>query len=330
MAKSTVDNIISEIKGVSDYDITDSDLDSLILKFLNKNLKIIKQLLLDNFLSDDVTQSAYFKTVEDQEYVDLLNARIVGDVATFTAVAGDKITVTIDGTAYTTGALTGAVLVATVVTAINLATAAIGDVAAESDDGYLVITSPTSGSTSSVVIADDTGTPASRLFTVAAERTQNAIYDVDEILSLSERSNDNTINPVLFNEYRRLHPDPTASYAMTPDIFSRHDDLLYFGPTPNDNIYIYIDYYIDVATAVAGGNMPFRNKYDPLIVAMCKKDLKEWLDDQNAVGITVAKKEVDELIDTLIINATKNIGLISQSQSRDDDEGYFSPRKPTS
>lgn len=327
MAKTSISSLITRIKRKADYNISDDDLDNLIVDEINDALKIIKQWLMDNAIYKDVSKSESIKTVEDQEYVDLNIARIVGDTASFTAVAGDKITVTIDGTAYTTAALTGAVLVATVVTAINLATAAIGDVASESDDGYLVITSPTSGTTSSVTIADNAGTPATRLFTVAAERTHTAIADVDEIISLTERTNDTPIDQIPYDELKILYPDPSANSSNVPDYFARFVDRLYFGPTPNDNILLYVDYIFQITEVTSSSTCPFNNKYDPLIKALCVKGLAEFLEPDNANRITAANRNVEFWTKQLITGASRNIGMRKGTASRKPEIPYFAPRK---
>jgi len=329
VGKSTIASLITQIKRKSDYNITDTDLDTFIVDEVNDALKIIKQWLMDYGIYNDISKSGSAKTVEDQEYIDLNIARIVGNVASFTAVAGDKITVTIDGTAYTTAALTGAVLVATVVTAINLATAAIGDVASESDDGYLIITSPTSGSTSSVTIADNAGTGAARLFTDSTERTCSALYDVDEIISLTDKTNDVVIEQVSYEEFKELYPDPTAAYAVTPDRYARLVDRLYFGPTPSSNTYLYLDYIYHITEVTSASTSPLNNKYDPLIKALGVKGLASFLQPDNANRITAVNKDVEFWTKQLIIGASKNIGMRRGTASRKPDIPYFAPRKVT-
>lgn len=323
MAKTLITDLISKIKRKSDYNIIDTDLDTLILDDINSSLKLIKQWLMDYGIFKDVSKSESIKTVEGQEYVDLNIARIVGDTASFTAVAADTITVTIDGTAYTTAALTGAVLVATVVTAINLAVGTT--VATESDDGYLVITSPTSGG--SVTIASGAGTPVSRLFTVAAERTQSAIADVDEIISLTERTNDTPITEISYDELKALYPDPSANASTTPDYFARFVDRLYFGPTPDDNILLYVDYILQITEVTSASTCPLNNKYDPLIIALGVKAMAEFLEPDNANRIASANKNVEFWNKQLITGASKNIGLRRGTASRKPEIPYFSPRK---
>ncbi len=325
--KTSASTMITRIKRQLDYVITDTDLDNLVIDKINNNLKLLKQWLMDNSLFRECSKSESFKTIENQEYIDLGQARIVGNVASFTAVAADKITVTIDGTAYTTAVLTGAVLVATVVTAINLATVAIGNVAEESDDGYLVITSPTSGASSSVTIADNAGTPATRLFTVSAERTQSGIADVDEIVALTERTNDRPLEQITYEDLKLYYPDPTNSYVTTPDYFARLVDRLYFGPTPSDNIFLYIDYIFNIVEITSASTLPFNNKYDPLLEALCVMQLTSWLDPDNRARMTTAEGQVKFWYEALIEKAAKNINVKQGTQSRKPDAPYFAPRK---
>lgn len=76
MAKSTVDNIVAKIKRRSDYDISDTDLDTLIIDIINDSLKVIKQLFLDHNLLDEITAQDSFDTVANQEYVDIATETI--------------------------------------------------------------------------------------------------------------------------------------------------------------------------------------------------------------------------------------------------------------
>jgi len=321
MGKTAVSTIVTAIKRRSDYNINDSDLSDLIIDILNDSHKVVKQLFLDYNIMQEISANASFKTIALQAYRDITKAVIVGDVASFTAVAGDKITVSIDGTEYTTGALTGAVLVATVVTAINLATAAVGDVASEDENGFLQILSLTTGTNSVVTISDDAGTGAARLFTVAAERTQSAITDLDEIIVLSERTNDSSIGIISYNDLIKDYPDPSADTSSTPEVAARWLDRIYFGPTPSEAILIYLDYIKALTALTLTSTMPFSEKYDPLFIAMGKAEVLEFLDNTNATGITVALNRVKDLKDELIISRAKNVGMNQQTKSRDGGEG---------
>lgn len=326
MGKTAVNTVLDKIKRRFDYEITDPDLDSLVVDIMNDSLITMKQWFIDNDLFREISASASFKTIAEQRYRDITKAVIVGNVASFTAVAGDKITVSIDGTDYTTAALTGAVLVATVVTAINLATVAVGDVASEDANGYLQITSLTTGSASTVTISDNAGTGAARLFTVAAERTQDAITDLDEIIRVSERDNDRTIEGRSFYDLVGMYPDPTADMSTTPDVYARWLERIYFGPTPAEAVIIYLD-YIKMITAIAKGDtLPFDSRFDPLLIAMGRLELVNWLDPTNTVMIASATVTRDNLKQELIVASAKNIGKNQQTKARG---GVgFGPRKP--
>ena len=71
MAKSTVDSIVSDIKSLADYNITDTDLDTLIIKAINFALKRMKQWFVDEGLYRQVTDTAELLTTADQEYIDI-------------------------------------------------------------------------------------------------------------------------------------------------------------------------------------------------------------------------------------------------------------------
>jgi len=71
MAKTTVNEIVSRIKRRADYDITDSDLDTLIIDIINDDLKELKQLFLDNGLYDEISAHDTFTTVANQAYIAL-------------------------------------------------------------------------------------------------------------------------------------------------------------------------------------------------------------------------------------------------------------------
>lgn len=71
MAKSTVADIVDSIKVLSDYDVTDTDLDTLIVKAINFALKRMKQWFLDEGMYRQIGASSTLSTVEDQEYIDI-------------------------------------------------------------------------------------------------------------------------------------------------------------------------------------------------------------------------------------------------------------------
>ena len=122
MSKSTVNSTISKIKRRIDYDITDSDLDTLIIDTINDNLKVVKQWFIDAQLFDEISASGTVNTITNQQYKQLDQASIIGDATTWTGVAGDLLKVTIDGTTTDTINVAAATTVALVATAINAAT----------------------------------------------------------------------------------------------------------------------------------------------------------------------------------------------------------------
>lgn len=316
MSKTSVSSLLTTIKRKFDYNITDTDLDNYVIDEINLAIKTVKGLLVDHGMLQNVTKTSQFKTHEDTEYIDLGKARIVGDAATFTGVALDTLTVTIDGTAYAAIDVSACTTIALVVTAIN--TAVGSTVAYSSDDGYLEIISPTSGASSSVTIASGAGTPAERLFTVSGDRTQSGIVDIDEILCLSERTNDTVIQQIPYQKLKELYPDPTANYTTVPDVFARFYDRLYFGPTPNSNIWIYIDYTTSISAVTSSSTMPFEDRFDPLIIALVIQGLQMFLDNTNATALAANASIVNTLKSELIINASRNIGIIRQLPSRDE------------
>lgn len=71
MAKTTVSVITADIKALIDYNISDSDLDALILKAINLILKRMKQWFMDEGLFDEIGAHDTFSTTADQEYVNI-------------------------------------------------------------------------------------------------------------------------------------------------------------------------------------------------------------------------------------------------------------------
>ena len=327
MAKTLVDTLVQKVLRRGDYVVSggDTDLNTLIIDAINDSLKRIKQLCYDYELYQDISKQVTFKTIYNQAWIDITNAFIVGNSTTFTGIAGDKLTVTIDGVSSTTADLVTATTVALVASAIN--TACSATVATVNGLGYLQITSPTSGTTSSVIIANSSGTPCARLFATSADQSQSAITDLDEILVISERTYKFALMNMEYSDFAAMYPDPDSIRAVVPDIYARWYNRIYFGPTPNANSLLYMDYLFDVTEVVSGNTLPFDNEYDPLIIAMAKVELMEWLDSTNATGIALAKAKVTELRDDLIVKAAKNVKMNRQTSSRRNMIPYFSPRK---
>lgn len=76
MSKTTVDTLVTEIKREIDYDITDSNLDTLIIDKINDSLKRVKQLFLDHRLYDEITAQDTLTTTAAQEYIDISSETI--------------------------------------------------------------------------------------------------------------------------------------------------------------------------------------------------------------------------------------------------------------
>lgn len=312
--KTAVNTLRDRLKARIDYDLSgDADLDALVLEAINDVLKLIKQDLLDYGLLIDISASNTIKLIAGQNYTDIRQARIVGNAATFTPVALDAISVTIDGTAYPV-LMAGCTTIALVVAAIN---AAVGStVASASTDTYLTITSPTTGSTSSVTIADTVGTATTRLFTVSAERTRTSISDLDEVIAITERVNGTPINIISFKDFLDRYPDPSDSSSDVPDEVAFANNRIYSGPTPASDPTVYIDYLKLIADLTAGDSLPFESKYDPLVLAWAREELAMWLDSKDAVSIASAKSVRQEWENKLIISASNNMSMDRQAKSR--------------
>lgn len=227
MAKSTVATIIDDVKVLADYNITDTDLDTLIVKAINFALKRMKQWFVDEGLYRQVTDTAELTTTADQEYIDISTTPV----------------------------------------------------------------------------------------------------DLDQPVQLTERVNDSIIQIIPFRDYRRLFPDPTADSASTPDVAAIFDNKLYLGPTPSQEIKLFLDYVKLITKVTSSGDIPFTDKYDELIVAIGIEYLVKFLDRNNATAIITAKNDVDDLYKKMIVGAAKNIGMRRGSASRRGGIPYFSPRK---
>lgn len=71
MAKSAINDIVSDIKKLGDYDIVDSDLDAMLIVDINNNLKMLKQLFLDQRLFDEISSTTEIEMKADQEFIDI-------------------------------------------------------------------------------------------------------------------------------------------------------------------------------------------------------------------------------------------------------------------
>ena len=227
MSKTAVSTLITDIKLLGDYNIVDSDLDSLIVIGMNYILKRMKQWFVDEMLWDEITAHDTFDTVADQEYIEL-----------------------------------------------------------------------------------GTETP-----------------DFDYSVKLSERTNDSTIEIITWSEFRDIQPDPTANTGATPDFASFFANRIYLSPTPSGAITLYLDYIKLITKVTSSSTLPFEDKYDELVVAGVMEYLVKFFDRTNNTMINAAKKDVEEKKHTLIVAASKNMGINLQSQSRKPEIPPFSPRK---
>lgn len=228
MSKSAVNDLIGDVKKLVDYDISDTDLDAMVLVGINFILKRMKQWFLDESLFDEIGAHDTLTTTADQEYIDIA-----------------------------------------------------------------------------------TETP-----------------DLDQTIVVTERTNDNEVQIITFKEYRQAYPDPTADKSTTADVVAFFGNRMYLGPTPDTtDITYYLDYVKLITKLVAGGTLPFEDKYDELVVAGAIEYLVKWLDRGNQNMVNSAKQDVLQIKHELIVGAAKNIGMNQQSQSRRNEIPYFAPKK---
>lgn len=71
MAKTSITAFTSRFKRKIDYDITDSDLDTLCLDWINGARRLMKQWFVDNADYDEIGSLGEVDTVADQEYIDI-------------------------------------------------------------------------------------------------------------------------------------------------------------------------------------------------------------------------------------------------------------------
>lgn len=71
MSKTTVTTLTTTIKRLVDYNISDTELDNLILEAINLANNRVKQYFMDEGYLDEIGGSDSFPTVANQEYVDI-------------------------------------------------------------------------------------------------------------------------------------------------------------------------------------------------------------------------------------------------------------------
>lgn len=151
--------------------------------------------------------------------------------------------------------------------------------------------------------------------------------DFDQNIKLTERTNDSPIEIIPFAEYRELFPDPTADSTETPDVAAFFANRLYLGPTPSGIITLYLDYIKLVTKLVAGGTIPYEDKYDEVIYAFAAVKLTQWQNRKDRQAIADAKDDLKNARHDLITGASKHIGTNQQTQSRRNGSSFFAPRR---
>lgn len=178
----------------------------------------------------------------------------------------------------------------------------------------------------------DTGdTEASNVKTTADQAyidISTHLAAADSLIQVSERTNDKAVEIIPYHRFVELYPDPTADSATTADHAALWDNRLYLGPTPDTaDIVYYVEFTAIPADVAAGGTLPFKSKYDPLVIAVVKLYLKEWLDDTNRSAIVTARESVMELKHDLIVAASRS-NINEQAQLRGTAQvPYFAPKK---
>ena len=128
-----------------------------------------------------------------------------------------------------------------------------------------------------------------------------------------------------------MYPDPTANTNTMPDHCALGPSRrLYLGPTPSasSTAALYFDHLrvpVDVALASV---LPYQIKYDPLLLALARVEYLNFYNKKDRSTIITAQEEMKYYLDTLIIRAAKNIGMVKQVESRRSVRGW-GPRVPT-
>lgn len=151
--------------------------------------------------------------------------------------------------------------------------------------------------------------------------------DFDEQIALYEKTNDQIIDIISYDEFVALYPDSSACTSTTPDHAAFFANKLFLGPTPNSIITIYLDYIFNITEVTSGSDCPFNNKYDPLIEALGVKGVVDFLEPANTERIASVNRNVEFYGKQLIFSASKNIGMQKGTASRKPEVPHFSPRK---
>ena len=171
--------------------------------------------------------------------------------------------------------------------------------------------------------SDSFTTTASQNYVDIATET----IDFDQVIVLSERTNDSPITIIDYKDFVEIYTDPTSNLSATPDVAAFFGNRLYLGPTPSGAITLYLDYIKLITKLTSGSSLPFEDKYDELVTAIAIQYLTKWLNRGDRSSVLTANEDVERIKHDLIIGASKNIGIVRQSKMRDDETPYFAPRK---
>ena len=341
MSKSTVQAIVNKTKRRIDQDVTDSDLDQLLLDNVNDANKIIKQWLQDAGINVEAGSSATLTTTASQEYIDLSltpSAPTLALVTIGTGLITDgahyyKVTfVTADGESIASSASS---LVTTNATH-NKVTVTI-PLGLSSDVTSRKIYRTAAGGSSYLLLAtisDNTTTTylddiADASLNATTAPTISTIPAYNDLIAISERTNDKDIELIPYERFVELYPDPTADTASTPEHCTLHNGRLYFGPTPTSAISIYIDFIKHLSELALTSNMLYDSQYDPVFIALVSELWTRWYDKSDSASIRLAQDYTLLVKHELITGASNNIGMNRQQQSRREDRGIH-PKMPIS
>lgn len=148
----------------------------------------------------------------------------------------------------------------------------------------------------------------------------------DSILKVTERVNDTDIELISYAQFRATWVNPTRSTSTTPSQCAIFNDRLYLGPTPSaTGTSIYVEFVASPTKVVAGETLPYKDKYDPLLIAMGVAELLPITDSNNVARLQLADANVKRLIKDLITNAASN--FVSQGSQSRDGSASLGPRR---
>lgn len=340
--RTTVQNLINKVKRRIDYNITDSDLDTLLVDCLNDSIKVLRQKLLDRGVQFEIGGSSILYTTATQAYIDISN--VPGACTATLVVAAGLVTdgahtykitfVTADGESEC-GAVSNSVTTITTthgqvaLTAIPISTN--GDVTARN---IYRTTAGTSTYKLVAQIANNTATTytdnlADGSLTTAMP-TISTIPSFSDLQRVTERVNYKAIDVIPYAEFIKYYPDPAAYSSSVPDRCAVWNQRIYFGPTPMASLIpIYIEYIRHNADLALTSNLYYENDYDPVLLAYVRLEYLRYFNAQDRTAIKTAEESALRYMDDLVTVAAKNVGQNKQVASRRE-EYIFGPRLPAS